>query len=61
MSHRWFKNKNAVKATRDKAARDERARIWSLRGSNSSTPPKRSSPPEPTLSQLEGSSVQPVE
>jgi hypothetical protein len=56
MSHRWFKNKNAVKA-----ARDERARIWSLRGSNSSTPPKRSSPPEPKLSQLEGSSVQPVE
>jgi hypothetical protein len=32
-----------------------------LRGSNSSTPPKRSSPPEPKLSQLEGSSVQPVE
>ena len=61
MNHRWLKNKNLVKAAIDKATRDERARIRSLRGSNSSTPPKRSSPPEPKLRQLESSSVQLVE
>ena len=37
MSHRWLKNKNPVKAARDKGARDERARAKSLRESDSST------------------------
>lgn len=61
MSHRWLKNKNPVKVARDKAARDERARVRSLRGSNSSTPPKRSSLLEPKIKQLEDSPVQRVE
>ena len=50
-----------VKVAKDKAARDERTRIKSLRGSNSSTSPKRSPPLESRLGQSEGSQVQPIE
>ena len=56
MSHKWLKNKNAIRAARDKATRDQRTKVWSLRGSNSSTPPKRSFPPKPSQSSKTSSS-----
>jgi hypothetical protein len=60
MSHRCLKSNITVKEARDKAARDERARVRALRSSRSPTQSNRSSiNKETNLKQLEESSDQP--